>query len=768
MSNNMKTILLVAPYFPPHSGGLERYSFEIAQRLQNEYGYRVVVITSGEYQGSDSKEYVEGLIVYRLAYEYKISNTPLSFSWPKKIKKIYKDETPDLINIHAPVPGIVDVASWLAGEIPVIVTYHTGSMHKRKIFFDILIWLYEHCALHFMLKRADRIVCSSDFVRLSFLHKYAYKSSTITPAVDGELFVPNVSKKAKQLTILFVAGLFWSDQHKGLQKILDILPSIKKQFPDIQLVVVGEGDMREEYEYRVRALGLTSSVRFAGKLFGEKLSYEFQAAHIFVAPSQNESFSMVTLEAMSSGLPVVASNVGGIPLLVDNGKTGLLFPYDENSLFEKHILTLLMDPILREQFGTKGREKVKYTYDWGSRAKAYDILFREQLSAKTKKRLLVVAPYFYPQLGGVENYTYNIARHLNDGEEYEVSVITTNLTEKKYNIEIIDGMKVYRLPYWFKISNTPVSPLWYWSIKNIMRVIQPDLVYAHTPVPYMSDMAERARGEIPFILAYHNDLVKEGFILNQVARIANFLFVNKTLRGANGIIATSQLYADNSRYLKKYMDKLSIIPPGVNLQVFHDGLDKSWLKHQYGKNFTVLFVGILSKKHYHKGVPVLFDAISMLQKKGNKINLVLVGSGDAVAALKQEVNDKKLDTVYFAGRISDELLAKYYSGADVTVLPSTTSAEGFGMVLLESSACGTAVVGSNIGGISQAVENEKTGLLVAPNDPHALADAIERLMLDAEAARIMGTNGARRVREQFGWKIQSERHINVFSKILHT
>jgi len=77
------------PYFPPQGGGLERYAYEIGTQLVKE-GYRVVVVTSGERFGQDSKEEKDGMVVYRLAYRTKCSNTPFSFSWFAKIRRIIK------------------------------------------------------------------------------------------------------------------------------------------------------------------------------------------------------------------------------------------------------------------------------------------------------------------------------------------------------------------------------------------------------------------------------------------------------------------------------------------------------------------------------------------------------------------------------------------------------------------------------------------------------------------------------------------------------
>ena len=94
------TLLVVAPYFPPDGGGLEKYAQEIAIHLQNEHNFRVVVITTCRKGGVESIKEEKGLTIYRLPYSFKISNTPFSFRWFFKIRKIFKLERPQIINIH--------------------------------------------------------------------------------------------------------------------------------------------------------------------------------------------------------------------------------------------------------------------------------------------------------------------------------------------------------------------------------------------------------------------------------------------------------------------------------------------------------------------------------------------------------------------------------------------------------------------------------------------------------------------------------------------
>jgi glycosyltransferase involved in cell wall biosynthesis len=762
-----KTILIVAPYFPPYGGGLERYAFEISRRLLREHGWRVIVITSGIKKGHDTQEEMEGMTVHRLTYSFKISNTPFSFRWYGKIKKIIKAENPDIINIHTPVPGIGDIAALAAKGKPIVVTYHAGSMRKHKIFVDICIWLYEHFFMQCLLKRAVKIACPSDFVRLNFLGKFIYKSVTITPAVDTSVFKLRPERKTQYPSILFVAGLNRADQHKGLQYLLEAMSELRKKISNIHLIVVGEGGMRSEYEQRVKNLGLEEAVVFTGRLSGEKLAEQYQCAHFFVLPTLNESFSMVILEAMASGLPVVSTNVGGVPTLVSNNETGFLVEAGDGPAVTQKILELIENSQLAADFGNKGRNKVLAGFDWGRRAEKYHEIFLQILSkAVRNNKIAIVTPYFYPRFGGLENYALEMARALKEDNK-DVFIITSNHIDKGRRYEEIEGMRIYRLPSWFKISNTPINPGWLWEIKKIFKNERPDLVNAHTPVPYMADIAERARGKIPFLLNYHNDLTKADYFLNLLCELEYKFLTNKTLRQADGIIATSEYYALHSPYLKPVLKKIKFVPPGVDTKRFKPGIPTPYFSSRFAGFRTIIFVGQLDKTHAHKGLDDLLAAVAKIKQVIPKIKLIVVGGGDNLEHYRERARSLGIaDDVNFAGFVTNELLPEYYAGADVFALPSRDQSEGFGMVATEAAACGTPAVATTVGGIPAAVVDGLTGLLVPPSNIKELTAALEKILLDAPLAEKLGEQASQRAEREFSLPIVTQKFIKIVDDVI--
>jgi glycosyltransferase involved in cell wall biosynthesis len=182
-------------------------------------------------------------------------------------------------------------------------------------------------------------------------------------------------------------------------------------------------------------------------------------------------------------------------------------------------------------------------------------------------KVVMVAPHFHPLVGGVEVYTMNIAGQLRD-LGWQVVVVTTG---KQQGVAIpgLPGIKVHRLAPVLTFSNTPVGYGWRRELRRIYESEQPDVINAHTPVPYLADVAQRASRSIPFVLTYHNDLDKESVVFKALAAILQATVIDRTLRDSSGIIATSDFYVSKSSYLKRYTSKIRIVSPGVDLSKFN-------------------------------------------------------------------------------------------------------------------------------------------------------------------------------------------------------
>lgn len=329
-------------------------------------------------------------------------------------------------------------------------------------------------------------------------------------------------------------------------------------------------------------------------------------------------------------------------------------------------------------------------------------------------RVAVVTPRFPPEPGGVEQYAAWVARTLRDAG-HEVTVVTTGRARRIEHTSY-DGVPVVRLGTWFTLSNTPVNPLWAWQLPRLLRRLGTEVVDAHAPVPGLADLAAYT-SPAPVVLTYHSGSLAKGSAVDPLLRAYERHLLPRVFRRCAALVAVSPVS------LAHRTGRAVLIPPGVDGQRFAPTDEP--------RGRRVLFVGRVERTSRWKGLQVLVDALPRLRALVPEACLDVVGGGDDVEALQKRAADLGVaDLVTWHGPVPHDALPDHYRRAGVTVLPSLTESESFGMALAEALACGCPVVGSDVGGIPFVVRDGVDGRLVPPGDPDALADALAEVLLD--------------------------------------
>ena len=207
--------------------------------------------------------------------------------------------------------------------------------------------------------------------------------------------------------------------------------------------------------------------------------------------------------------------------------------------------------------------------------------------------------------------------------------------------------------------------------------------------------------------------------------------------------------------------KVVVLPLGVNADAFRP---RRTLQRDLNEPFRLLSVGRLSAP---KGYPILLEAVTLLRGRGRNVTLKLVGEGPERATLEKLISLHDLgDCVRLAGARNHDRLADYYQSSDAFVLSSFL--EGVPVVLMEAMAMELPCVATWITGIPEIIEKDVEGLLVPPASAGAIADAVERLMDDAEGARRLGTAGRRKVLAKYHLERNVERLAEEFRVRLGT
>ncbi len=743
--NKKQTLLVVAPYFPPHSGGLERYAKTIVKKLSKNIDWNIVVLTTGD-KDKDEIEKHSGYVVHRLSVSFVVSNTPFSFDWFFRVHKLLKKISPDIINIHTPVPGLGDIVALLAPRrTPIVVTYHTGTMKKGYAgVANAIIWLYEKIPLKYLLHRVNHIVCVSKFVSSSFLSKYKYKSSIITPAVDTALFTPDPYVEKSGKVLLFVASLNKGDEYKGLSVLLSALQEIIKEKKDIVLRVVGDGDMRSEYEEIVKNKGLSENVTFVGAVYGEELANEYRKADVFVLPTEKESFGMAVAEAMASGLPVVSTNVGGVPDVVKNGETGYLVGAGNIRALSEKVLELLNDSEKRINFGLKAQAKIKRKFTWNDRVDDYIILFKNLL--EQKPTVAQVVGFYPPHVGGMEVVAKEVSLEL-ARRGYPVRVFTSDIGAKNEERVVMKSNYILHRLRSIELFHTPVMftlPL------RLLFLPKNTIVHVHLAqagIPEIALLIAKIR-RFKYIAHFHLDVEPSGK-LGRLFLLYKKYILGMTLRNADAIIVFSE--EQKSLIINKYFVKennIKIIPNGVNVKFFENK------NRIYGRPKKLLAVSRLTVQ---KRVDRIVEAVSMIKKD---VELAIVGDGEDRDKLKFLADNVARGRVRFVGEKKPEELCKYYNDADIFVIPSDK--EGMSIAVLEAMSAGLPIVGSNVLGVRELVFD--TGILVNNPSPKTFAKEISKLLNDKEKIKVLSENSINKA-NKYSWENSVDKLSTLYKNI---
>lgn len=378
----MKNLTVVASYFYPKMGGLETIAYTVAKDLHASGEYKVSIITSN-YDGTGyRKDIIDGMTVHRLPIAFRISNTPINFSWYSQVKKILTEENTDIVQTHSPVPFLVDVAAKAAKDkgIPVVVTYHSGSMKKGQWLLDIIIGIYESYFLRKLFQRADAIVAvAQNFIQRKF-PEFLSKTHVIPTGVDLQRFQSTPVPDRTEL-VAFVGRIEHSSAWKGIDQLIKAMALVINHRPQAQLVLVGGGDAVESYRQQAQALGIKNALLTPGPQYGPDLVEAYRQATVVVLPStsDSEAFSVALVEAMASGRPVIGTRIGGTPEVINDEQDGLLVPAKNPEALATAIERVLSDHSFAQRLGDVGAAKAQ-GFGWQLQILKYKTIYNKILN----------------------------------------------------------------------------------------------------------------------------------------------------------------------------------------------------------------------------------------------------------------------------------------------------------------------------------------------------------------------------------------------------
>ncbi len=348
-------------------------------------------------------------------------------------------------------------------------------------------------------------------------------------------------------------------------------------------------------------------------------------------------------------------------------------------------------------------------------------------------RILVVLTYYRPHTSGLTIYAERLAKALVK-RGHDVTVLTSQYDKNLPLKEIVDGVKIIRVPVLFRISKGVIMPKFGKMASEMVK--SHDVVQLHLPQFDAAGVALRGRlWKKPTIITYHCDVHMPAGIISWAANQAVRVMNNLAALFTHQIVTYTQDYADNSDYLRRYLDKLHVILPPVELpQIPAEQINQFEEKNNPGRKHPV--IGMAARFATEKGVEILLDALPAILSEHPDAQVWFAGpyeniiGEEAYAARLMPRIEKyqKSGTWHFLGTLNPPKMAAYYPNLDVLVLPSLNATEAFGLVQIEAMMNGVPCVASNLPGVRRPVQMHGMGEVIPIGDSKALGEAVNRIL----------------------------------------
>lgn len=720
----MTRVLQVSHYYPPHVGGIEVVTAEIARQLHAR-GHHVEVLTTavGARPGTDDET---GVRVHRIRAANPIERrlgVPFPLVAPTSmVRALRLVGRAEVVHIH----DVLYMTSWLAAiacwlrRRPYVVTVHVGVVDHDSRLVRLAQGLVLRTIGATILSRAARVLPILELQR-AHVQKIARASEplVIPNGVDTTRYRPAKAGERAEIRRRF-----------GLPTEERLVLFVGRQVPKKGFEVVAAAGGAD---YRIVFAGVEAPAGwprrgwerhiFLGPLSAEEVADLYRAVDLFVCASRGET-PLAVLEAMASGLPVLLNEDPGIRAIGVKGP-GARYVHMTASSLAAEISAMLRRSDL-DGLGSASRAEAESAHSWSAQVDRLQAVYAAVLrhGVSEVSRVAVLTPHYPPTMGGVERYAEQVAHILRDTDGIEPVVITTR-DGWRTAVTTSDGITVVRLAAPFRISATPVNPLWAWQLPRLLRRLRADLINAHSPVPGLAELACFRSAGRPVVLTYHSGtLVKGDSRFDPLLRAWERWILPVAFRRAEGLVAAGPVS------MAYRTGRATVIAPAVDLERFRPG--------DSPRECAITYVGRIERASRWKGVHVLIDALPHVLRQVPEAVLHLVGDGDDVPAMQSRAERLGVaDHVRFHGSLSSDAVAERLRRTAVCALPSLTEAECNPTVLMEALASGTPVVGSDIGGIPGNIQHGVTGLVVPPGDAEALASALSTILRDrAQAARM--------------------------------
>lgn len=344
-------------------------------------------------------------------------------------------------------------------------------------------------------------------------------------------------------------------------------------------------------------------------------------------------------------------------------------------------------------------------------------------------KILIGLTYYRPHTSGLTIYAECLAKAFAH-RGHQVTVLTSHYQRDLPYDEMIEGIRIVRVPVAFRLSKGVIMPTF--GIKATRLVSETDVIQLHLPQFDAAGIAIRGRlAKKPTVLTYHCDLSMPSGLLSRTANQAVNFMNHLAAKAAHRIVTYTQDYADHSNLLSHYKDKLKIIRPPVEMPDAGEEKIRNYAKLSNPEKKDPV-IGMAARFATEKGVEILCEAFQQVLRRFPNAMVDFAGAYENIVG-EEKYYERVMPRIrkfidagqwHFAGVLNPEQMAAFYPNIDCLVLPSLNSTEAFGLVQIEAMMHDKPSIASDLPGVRQPVLMHKMGKIIPIGDSNALANAL--------------------------------------------
>jgi glycogen(starch) synthase len=372
-------------------------------------------------------------------------------------------------------------------------------------------------------------------------------------------------------------------------------------------------------------------------------------------------------------------------------------------------------------------------------------------------------------VGGIARHCEGLTKALVK-QNHEVHLFTLDFPGSP-SYEEMNGVKVYRASTdmghpnfltWVLLFNHFLSK----KMADVSQSVDFDLMHVHDWLAAFSGITFKHYLKKPMVLTVHSTEVgraqglhsPDSFSINGIEWWATY--------EADRVIVCSQSMKDEiCNHFNLPVNKVDVIPNAIDATEYQIPVDRGAVRQRYGVGWGEKLVLCVGRLVPQKGIEYFIRAIRLVARRHPEAKYIIVGEGWSRDLLEAEArNSGHADKIRFTGFASDREVINLMTSADVLVVPSIY--EPFGIVALEGMATGVPVVASQVGGLAEVIDHERTGIFVYPRSPESIAWGIDRILSDPDHAKWLTENAKEKLHKAYSWEAVAMKTVEVYRKVV--